>query len=204
MENLELYEQFREVPAAAKRPITGGRLKGKTEINPMWRIKALTEQFGPCGIGWKPVITRQWFEPGADGEVIAMVNLDLYYRTEGHWSDPVPGTGGNMLVSKEKGKLVSNDDALKMAFTDALSVAAKLLGVGADVYFEQDCSKYGRDGLGDPDPEVPCCKNCGRVLTSLRIKGEEYSLEESIDKLDGLCVACWRERKAAKGEKNSV
>ena len=51
--NLELYKAFRSVPENAQRAITGGRLKGKTEINPMGRIKALTEVFGPCGIGWK-------------------------------------------------------------------------------------------------------------------------------------------------------
>ena len=52
MDNLFFYEKGREVPANAKREIDGGRLKGKTDINPMWRIKKLTELFGPCGIGW--------------------------------------------------------------------------------------------------------------------------------------------------------
>ena len=55
MNNMELYELGREVPNEAKKTITAGRLKGFTDINPMWRIKALTEQFGPCGIGW-------WYE----------------------------------------------------------------------------------------------------------------------------------------------
>ena len=53
MNNLELYDSFREVPQEAKKPIAAGRLKGMTDINPMWRIKVLTERFGPCGIGWK-------------------------------------------------------------------------------------------------------------------------------------------------------
>ena len=43
MENLGIYERVRQVPEAAKRSIQAGRLKGKTDINPMWRIKALTE-----------------------------------------------------------------------------------------------------------------------------------------------------------------
>ena len=51
MENLLIYNALREVPDEAKREIQSGRLKGKTDINPMWRIKALTERFGPCGIG---------------------------------------------------------------------------------------------------------------------------------------------------------
>ncbi len=52
MDGLEIYNKVREVPEKAKKSITAGRLKGMTDINPMWRIKKLTEEFGPCGIGW--------------------------------------------------------------------------------------------------------------------------------------------------------
>ena len=51
-DNMRIYNAVRAVPEEAKRAITAGRLKGKTDINPMWRIKALTELFGPCGDGW--------------------------------------------------------------------------------------------------------------------------------------------------------
>ena len=51
-ENMDLYNVLRDVPNIAKKAITAGRLKGMTDINPMYRIKALTEEFGPCGIGW--------------------------------------------------------------------------------------------------------------------------------------------------------
>lgn len=50
-DNMRIYDAVRAVPEEAKRAITAGRLKGKTDINPMWRIKALTELFGPCGDG---------------------------------------------------------------------------------------------------------------------------------------------------------
>ena len=53
MDNLKYYNMGREVPQEAKKNIGGGRLKGMTDINPMWRIKKLTEMFGVCGIGWK-------------------------------------------------------------------------------------------------------------------------------------------------------
>ena len=52
MTNLDIYNKVREVPNKAKKNIGGGRLKGMTDINPMWRIKTLTEQFGPAGFGW--------------------------------------------------------------------------------------------------------------------------------------------------------
>ena len=57
MDNLKIYNAVREVPKEAQKSIGGGRLKGMTDINPMWRIKTLTEQFGACGIGWYYEIT---------------------------------------------------------------------------------------------------------------------------------------------------
>lgn len=144
MENLKIYDAVRVVPKEAKRNITGGRLKGMTDINPMWRIKALTEQFGPCGVGWKYDIINKWLEPGADGEVAAFVDIELRYKWQGEWSDPIPGTGGSAFVAKEFKGLYTSDECFKMALTDAISVACKALGFGADVYWDADCSKYDR------------------------------------------------------------
>ena len=47
MDNMNLYEAFRAVPKDAQKTIGAGKLKGFTDINPMWRIKLLTETFGP-------------------------------------------------------------------------------------------------------------------------------------------------------------
>ena len=47
MGNLDLYNRVRIVPEEAKKPIKGGRLNGMTDINPMWRIKVLTSEYGP-------------------------------------------------------------------------------------------------------------------------------------------------------------
>lgn len=141
MDNLYIYNEVRTVPENAKKPIKGGRLNGKTDINPMWRIRALTEQFGPCGIGWYYKATRQWTEAYGD-EVAAFVNIELYIRVEGEWSQPIFGTGGNMFAEKERSGIHVSDECFKMATTDAISVACKQLGIGADVYWEQDNTKY--------------------------------------------------------------
>ena len=140
---MDLYEKFRSVPETAKREIEAGRLKGKTDINPMWRIKALTEAFGPCGIGWKYKIVREWLENGANGEIAAFMDIELYYKLDGEWSEAIPGTGGSTLVAKEKNGLYTSDECYKMALTDAISVACKALGIGADVYWGADRTKYG-------------------------------------------------------------
>ena len=136
--NLRFYEFLRLVPQHALKTIGAGRLKGMSDINPVWRIKAMTECFGPCGIGWKYEVTKQWQEPYGQ-EVKAFCNINLYIKVDGAWSDPIPGTGGATLVEvNSKGYLYVNDEGHKMALTDAMSVAMRSLGVAADVYFSKD------------------------------------------------------------------
>ena len=150
MENLSIYESHRKPPEGALKPIQAGRLKGMTDINPMWRIKALTEEFGPCGIGWYYTVDKQWIESCGE-EAVAFVNISLFIKVEGEWSKPINGTGGSKIVAQERnGKFVS-DEAFKMATTDAISVACKQLGIGADIYFandkwESDSTKYTGEG----------------------------------------------------------
>lgn len=140
MKNLEIYEQLKEVPENAKKPITGGRLSGMTDIKPMWRIEKLTEVFGPCGIGWKTIIKNKEIIDGSNDEKIAIVDIDLFIKYNDEWSEAIEGTGGSSFISKEKNGLYTNDECFKMAYTDALSVACKSLGMGADVYWGD--SKY--------------------------------------------------------------
>ena len=142
MDNLAIYNATRKPPQNALKTIKGGRLSGYTDINPMWRIKALTEQFGPCGIGWKYIITKQWLEEGANGEIAAFTNVDLYIKWNGEWSEAIPGTGGSAFVAKERSGLYTSDECFKMALTDAISVACKSLGMAADIYWESDRTKY--------------------------------------------------------------
>ena len=134
MDNMEIYKQLATPPKDALKTIGGGRLKNMTDIKPQWRIEKMTEVFGPCGIGWYPEITKQWTEEGCDGQKLSFCNINLYIKIDNEWSKPIPGTGGNMLTTKEAKGLYSSDEAYKMAFTDALSVAMKMIGMAADIY----------------------------------------------------------------------
>lgn len=141
--NLEIYNQVREVPKAAQKKISGGRLSGMTDIKPMWRIEKLTEVFGPCGFGWKAPIKNKEIIEGANGEKIAIVDIDLYVKYNGEWSEPIEGTGGSSFIAKEKNGLYTSDECFKMAYTDAISVACKHLGMGANIYWGD--SKYANE-----------------------------------------------------------
>lgn len=161
MENLKIYEQVMEVPEEAKKPIKGGKLNGMTDINPMWRIRELTRQFGPCGFGWVAPISSRWIEECASGERAAFVEIALRVKYNGEWSEPITGIGGSKLINTERGELVTNDEAYKMAYTDAISVACKALGFGAKVYWAQDKTKYTgneddqKTGAKKPQAQAP-------------------------------------------------
>lgn len=186
MDNLHIYEKVRSVPKEALKEISAGRLRGKSDINPMWRIKELTNQFGPCGIGWKYEITKQWLEQGANGEISAFTNINLYVKFDGEWSAAIPGTGGSAFVAKESKGLYTSDECYKMALTDAISVACKALGFAADVYWSTDKSKYeNRDQISS---------NSIRILNAIR---QELGKSE-VDFLSGLTQMLKREVKSLK------
>lgn len=215
MENLEIYERVRQVPTSAQREIQAGRLKGKTDINPMWRIKALTEQFGPCGIGWKYTITDKRLENGANNEVSAFVDIDLFIKVDGAWSDAIPGTGGSAFVASERNGLYTSDECFKMALTDAISVACKALGFGADVYWAKGATKYTpRTADQKPskeemdafnaqykrDVEKNTCKDCGKPIYPVTHGGKKYSVAEIAENArktykEPLCWACMMARR---------
>ena len=152
--NMRIYDAVRAVPPEAIKPITAGRLKGKSDINPMWRIKVLTEQFGPCGEGWYTEGVRYWTVIQEKSlEMAVFCELQLHTKGENGWSAPIYGIGGNTVIAAEKNGLYLDDEAYKKAYTDALSVACKALGIGADVYWQSDRTKYS--GVTELDTRQP-------------------------------------------------
>lgn len=209
MSNLEIYEKVRKVPDEAKKEIKAGRLKGMTDINPMWRIKVLTEQFGACGIGWYSEIVNQWLENGANGEITANVEIKLYIKYNGEWSKGIQGVGGSKFVTKETNGYYTDDECYKKAYTDAISVACKSLGIGADVYWDKDKTKYDGNESGEENPQNPpkaqttskstkkpqtgdpapkfYCKNCNAEITTAEKNYSEGKYKKA------LCRKCQKE-----------
>jgi|WetSurMetagenome_2_1015567.scaffolds.fasta_scaffold00310_11 hypothetical protein len=141
--NLELWNKVSEPPKSALKQIGAGRLKGMTDVNPQWRIKAITEHFGPIGFGWTYEIAEKWTAQCENGELMVFVQVNLFTVVDGVKSLPIPGLGGSKLVSKESAGLHNSDEGYKMALTDALSVAMKQLGIGSAIYEGRwDGSKY--------------------------------------------------------------
>jgi hypothetical protein len=75
-----------------------------------------------------------------EGEVLVYCTVGVWH---GDKENLVFGVGGDKAVGKNKYGLSADDEAFKKAFTDAVTNALKLIGVGADVHmglFED--SKY--------------------------------------------------------------
>jgi hypothetical protein len=176
MENMSIYNKFRKPPKSALKEIRAGRLKGKTDINPQWRYEAMTEMFGPHGIGWWYTVDKKWNEVH-EGEVLAFVDITLYYVYDGIESKGCPGSGGSHLVTNERNGIHVSDEGYKMAETDALSTAMKKIGIAGDIYAGLwDGSKY-KDETPAPQPQnnQPASKNKSKFsdIQELRVKIEQ-------------------------------
>lgn len=144
-EKMVVYESLRAVPENAQKPFTGKSGFKGTDINPMWRIKRMTEVFGPIGIGWYYDVVDRHIEKSTDNETLCtFVSIKLYIKQDGEWSKPIYGEGGNTFCERvfskrlNKEVMTTSDEAYKMALTDAFSNATKQLGLGADIWFEND------------------------------------------------------------------
>lgn len=200
MSDMKFYDKLRTVPQSALKPISAGRLKGFTDINPMWRIKALTEVFGACGFGWWYEITSEHLERDeSTGQVAAFMDILLYVKDPdtGEVSRGIPGTGGSSFVVKENKGMYMSDECFKMALTDAIGVAAKALGVAADVYYEKDRGKYDQTPAGDT------CECCGKTVKRVMYQGDEMSAADFAKYTKAqygrvLCVRCMSDVEAGK------
>ena len=179
-ENLEIYNKLSEPPKTALKQIGGGKLKGMTDINPQWRYKAMTDTFGMVGFGWKYTIDKTWLETAANGEVTAFAQVSVFVKQNNEWSDAIIGVGGSKLIARERDGLATNDEAFKMAVTDAFSTSLKMLGVAAAVYEGRwDGSKYSQPEIPRPteviaDSDIDAMINvCLDYIADGTIKGEQ-------------------------------
>lgn len=187
-QNTALWDMLGKTdPAHTKGFTRGGGFKG-TAIRPIWSFRRMTEQFGPCGTGWGVGEPSFQVVPGSDGEVLVYCTASVWYTDDDTISRTVYGVGGDKVVGKNKHGLNSDDEAFKKAYTDALTNALKLIGVGADVHmglFEDN--KYVADlkqEFADPAPkpkrEPGFNANGNRSARSLKQEGVWQEFEGEL------------------------
>lgn len=201
-ENTKLWDILgRTDPKHTKSFTRGGGFKG-TAIKPMFSYLRLTEQFGPCGTGWGVNEPSFQVVSGDNREVLVYCTVAGWYMLENE-RRMVFGVGGDKVVSYIKAneqynrpeRWENDDEAFKKAFTDALTNAFKLVGVGADVHMGLfDDSKYVnsmREEFADPPANEPPRKENGKpeqgwredgTRTSFALKKEQPELMADLDR----------------------
>ncbi len=194
-----LWETLRVIDRKATKPFTrSGGFRG-TQIDPVWRIQRMTEVFGPVGEGWGWEQTgdritdgmvfvgvRVWYLPA--GEKPKWPEHDSGAPLNARWTGPQ--WGGDVLMLTRGGKTQPNDEAFKMAMTDALGKALLSIGLAADVYMGLfDDSKY-RD-LSEREADKPAEPTDGEKGAAAALK-LGFDGCESVEQLEGF----WREHKA--------
>lgn len=174
-------------PAHTKGFSRAGGFKG-TAIKPQWVVMRLTEEFGPCGLGWgigKPEF--QVVQAGAE---------TLVYCTVSAWHGTLEnvlwGVGGDKVTTSRSSGPFNDDEAFKKAFTDAIMNAFKFLGVAADVHMGLfDDSKYVQEvkadfaerlkGNGGVSPEGEDWYGCNGEAGMSAAKAKAEGLGETFD-----------------------
>lgn len=155
-------------PKHTKAFTRSGGFKG-TSIKPIYSYRKMTEEFGPCGEGWG--INEPTFQvvTGSDGEVLVYCTVSIWHGSK---DKTVFGVGGDKVVVKQSGGLRGDDEAFKKAYTDGITNALKMIGVGADVHM----------GLFDDDKYVNslaeeiAAKESGKTVVTL-IERNDFMVE---------------------------
>ncbi|MFB6349442.1 hypothetical protein ACFBZI_08415 [Moraxella sp. ZJ142] len=113
MDNLSLWNKAARVPEQFLKPIGFGKLKGKSDINPQWRLMMMTECFGVVGHGWTYRIVRTWSEPHPNGSLMCFAEVAVKTKLNDQWGEEFSGIGGSEIIESNKNGLQSNDDGYK-------------------------------------------------------------------------------------------
>jgi hypothetical protein len=131
MSKTEIWDALGKTDPGATKPFSrAGGFKG-TGVKPMWILRRMTEQFGPAGVGWG--VNEPKFETviATEGEVLVYCTVSCWHGSK---DNVLWGVGGDKAVAIRSGKLFTDDEAFKKAFTDAINNAFKSLGVAADIH----------------------------------------------------------------------
>ena len=140
-ENMQLWNSVCATDKAYMSKVSFGA-RSFNAIDPMYQIMKVTKAFGPVGGKWSYNVDYDYPTIGNIMMVVAKVTVSTPHGTFG------PVAGSRTFVNLDN-KKKSNDDAPKMALTDALTKAISHLGFDADVFLgKYDGNKYVQ---GDKD-----------------------------------------------------
>lgn len=142
MDNKALWVRAFTTDPRAVKPITGKQYKGNSP-KPYWIIERLTDEFGPCGLGWGFTILSERFERFGDAESLHIAVVRLWYVMDGQRGEFEQVGQTRSSYMSAAGKFIVDEDAPKKSVTDALVKCASYLGFAGDIFSGMwDDSKY--------------------------------------------------------------
>ena len=142
MNTKQLWNRVCMTDPKAVKPITGKQYSGNSP-KPYWIVERLTDEFGPCGIGWGFTILSERFERFSDTDTLHVAVVRLWYVMDGQRGEleQVGQTKASYVTSK--GSFMLDEDAPKKSVTEALGKGASYLVFAGDIFSgRRDDSKY--------------------------------------------------------------
>jgi hypothetical protein len=142
MSNKELWQRAFVTDPTAVKPITGKQYNGNSP-KPYWIVERLTDEFGPCGIGWGFTILNERIERFSDTDSLHIAVVRFWYEFNGKRGELEQIGQTKASYQSNAGKFILDEDAPKKSVTDALVKCASYLGFAGDIFSGRwDDSKY--------------------------------------------------------------
>lgn len=142
MSNKALWDRVKMTDPKHVKPITGKQYKGNSP-KPYWIVERLTDEFGPCGIGWGFRVVDERMERLAEAEILHVARVMFWYELDGKRGEFEQIGQTRAMYAKSSGGLMVDEDAPKKSVTDALVKCASYLGFAGDIFSGMwDDSKY--------------------------------------------------------------
>lgn len=140
--NKDLWNRVCKTDPKNVKEITGKQYRGNSP-KPYSIVEHLTEEFGPCGIGWGFTIKNERMERLSVDDVLHVAVVNFWYALDGKRGEieQIGQTKATYMSSKDK--LIVDEDAPKKSVTDALIKCASYIGFAGDIFAGRwDDSKY--------------------------------------------------------------
>lgn len=145
MDNKELWNRAFVTNPKAVKPITGKQYSGNSP-KPYWIVERLTDEFGPCGMGWGFHIVSERFERFSDTDTLHVAVVRFWYLLDGKRGELEQVGQTKSSYTTNGGKFMVDEDAPKKSVTDALVKCASYLGFAGDIFSGRwDDSKYVKE-----------------------------------------------------------
>ena len=166
MTNKALWDRVCITDPKAVKAITGKQYQGNSP-RPYWIVERLTEEFGPCGLGWGFSIVNERMERLTESEILHVAVVRFWYVLDDKRGEVEQIGQTKAVYAKRDGSLLVDEDAPKKSVTDALVKCASYIGFAGDIFAGRwDDSKYVESARRHYEADEPKKQNLSGIRHS--------------------------------------